>query len=109
MDITLDLDLTAANLKENLERFLQVLPDDLLMQVLERVASYSDIGDVDAKELMSAALTVLVVTALRGELDRRALKLKGLAQPSTPYLDVNRSPEPLSPTDLEENTNEKDE
>jgi hypothetical protein len=71
IEITIDLEVTAASLKANCEKWVRVLPDELLLMGLDHYADEEGITEQDANDLVRAGLKAMLIRAHREERDRR--------------------------------------
>jgi hypothetical protein len=71
MNLTIDLDVTAASLQQSITRWVRVLPDDLLLSALDHYEDQEEISDYDAIDLIKGGLKGLLINEHRRERDRR--------------------------------------
>jgi len=71
MDIVVDLHQISARLQQSIAILVKALPDQLLLQAIDRFQHHPEISEAQADELLRIALTQLLYLAHMQERDRR--------------------------------------
>lgn len=72
MELTIDLYQTAAELRENIRKYLRVIPDDTLLMGVQHFEDAEELTAEEADEMVRAGLTQFLIMEIRLETERRA-------------------------------------